>query len=564
MVSIKKCKLIIFTVLFTVSINSIFPEGDEEIALLYYSGAQDLIQQDNIDGALNLLNISLQFFPAYSDAHYQRGILLLQDQKTTWDGIDALNTALTTDTWIKNDPVNCSLDLADVYCRIDRFQEALETLDKIDSEWVTAVPDFYYLYTCAYEGAGFPEAAKTYLETGRDMFPQNPSLQLLNWKDRVPSFKERDWFTKWESEGSEYLSYLLSYLIRSVDFNIVNYDYIEEMLSQYRNSGGDDPLELVIEYYINDNPKEIIEKLDEKNPNDLYVLRRLYSILESEDDKAILLRIYDDYTGILESDSDRNGYWEEAMRIDSGKVIEIITDENQDGIAERNVHIDELPSKTVIRDGKAVFHYRIYPEAGMLVLTNDNVYGIDVDETIYREYLFKDYAVTYPILHIVPLDTSIDNYLNYNFTDAVPVFTEKNLMESTYQIKEYSVGTDHLIRALELKNGLPIKMVEDSSGDGKWDTIVLFDRGIPLEGMRDPDFDSIFEVTELYTQGNLSMIMYDGNGDGYPEYIENIREKETVLWDFNEDGEIDYKEIRLGRDRILRELYQFSTAIELE
>jgi hypothetical protein len=252
------------------------------------------------------------------------------------------------------------------------------------------------------------------------------------------------------------------------------------------------------------------------------------------------------------------------MRIDSGKVVEIITDKDQDGIAERNIHLDELPSKTVIRDGRAVFHYRIYPEVGIINLKNNNAYGIYMEENIFREYLLKDNTVSYPILDTVPSHMNIKNFLNYNPSDTVPIFTEEDLMESAYQIKEYSSVTNHLIRVLELKNGFPKKMAEDSSGDGKWDKIVLFDLGIPVEGMRDPDYDSIFEVTELYSQGNLSMIIYDGDADGYPEYIENIREEETILWDFNEDGEIDYQEIQLGRDRILRELYQFSTVMKSE
>jgi hypothetical protein len=74
--------------------------------------------------------------------------------------------------------------------------------------------------------------------------------------------------------------------------------------------------------------------------------------------------------------------------------------------------------------------------------------------------------------------------------------------------------------------------------------------------MRDVDGDGFEEITEVYEQGELRVISFDGNGNNKAEYVERYEEDAVLrLWDIDEDGTFDY-EMRIENRRADDEVEQ--------
>ncbi|MFP4442022.1 MAG: hypothetical protein ACLFST_02800, partial [Spirochaetia bacterium] len=129
---LKQTSLMLF--LFVFALMPVFSEGDEEIAEFYFNGAAELAEEGDTPGALQLLNISLEYNPEDSDTYYLKAELLLRDQESTAEGIELLRSALEYGNWNTYTDWECRLNLAEVYLRTLQFTAGLDTLLEIPPE----------------------------------------------------------------------------------------------------------------------------------------------------------------------------------------------------------------------------------------------------------------------------------------------------------------------------------------------------------------------------------------------------------------------------------------------
>ncbi|MFP4382974.1 MAG: hypothetical protein ACLFSE_02945 [Spirochaetia bacterium] len=559
---LKQTSLMLF--LFVFALMPVFSEGDEEIAEFYFNGAAELAEEGDTPGALQLLNISLEYNPEDSDTYYLKAELLLRDQESTAEGIELLRSALEYGNWNTYTDWECRLNLAEVYLRTLQFTAGLDTLLEIPPENVRSNPYYYYLLAAMYrELENYPQY-REYLSAGRGLHPDDPRLQHLAFEDKLPRYEEKVWLEDWQTSDREYLRYLLDYLLRCVRYQITDNDFLIEKTNEYRQKKGDDPLAYLVDLYTGADAKGVAEEFYSKYPDDLFALRNIMRELKNEEQKKDFITQYRDYTGPLLSDEDRNGYWEETLTVENGKIRAYKKDNDQDGIPEISIHLNGQPETVELQGGGVRFTYRQYPEVGTIVLTPENPYGIPVAQDNEVTYLLRPDSLTFSLYPVSGPVHQLEDYMRERIIPYIPVIEEKVLMETAYRIQNSFSGSQTVNWILEVGNGSPVKMVQDTAGDGEWDRIILYQAGNPSEGMRDPDGDGIFEVLELYSDGKIATVMYDEDGDGNPEYVKQSRPNDQVLWDYNDDGIIDDREIMLGRNRILRELQGFNAIINRE
>jgi len=111
------------------------------------------------------------------------------------------------------------------------------------------------------------------------------------------------------------------------------------------------------------------------------------------------------------------------------------------------------------------------------------------------------------------------------------------------------------VRRVEMKDGLPVYLEEDTDGDGRIDHRLWYAAGKPARGERDLAGDGDFEAVETWTGGELTRLSVDTDGNGRFDYGETFRPA-ARLWDYNEDGRDDSRETSDGKGGLVRE---FST-----
>jgi tetratricopeptide (TPR) repeat protein len=559
---IKRTSLVLF--LFALPFLSVYSEGDDKIAEFYFKGASELAEKGDVPGALQLLNIAFEYNTEDSDTYYLKAELLFREQQSTAAGIQLLHSALDHNNWNTYTDWECRLTLAEVYLRTRQYQSGLDTLLGISQKIVRSNPDYYYLFAAIYRNLeNYPEY-RDYLTKGRSLFPDNPRLQRLAFENKIPAYEEKVWLENWEKPDKEYLRYLLDYLLRCVQHQIVDKEFLVEKADEYRQKKGDDPLIYLVDLYTGAEAADVTEDVFKTYPEDLFAVRNIMNELQDEEHKQQLIERYRNYSGVLTSDKDRNGYWEEELTVENGSILAYRKDADQNGITEITVHINGQPEAVEIQDGGVRFTYRKYPEIGTVICRPGNPYGITVPADNEISYHLRPDSLYYSLYPVSGPAHQLEDYMQERIIPYTPVIDEKSLMETAFRIQNASPGTQTVHWALDVREGTPIKMVQDTTGDGEWDKIVLYRSGNPAEGMRDPDEDGIYEVLELYSNGKIAVVMYDEDGDGNPEYIKQTRPNTQVLWDYNDDGTIDDREIMLGRNRILRELQGFNAIITRE
>ena len=94
------------------------------IARRYLQQARVLYGEGRYDSAAQLLETSLEFFPDYSESAYLCAQVYLREQQTTWKAIQCLEAAVRSDTWRETAALTGAEELARLYVRTGRFQDA--------------------------------------------------------------------------------------------------------------------------------------------------------------------------------------------------------------------------------------------------------------------------------------------------------------------------------------------------------------------------------------------------------------------------------------------------------
>lgn len=508
------------------------------VARAYYRGAEELIAMGDSEEALRLLAIAAEFNPQDSDVLYVIARIHAGRQDSTVRAIETARSALSASRWGDHSELDGRILLAELLYRTRAYEEVLDVLAPIDPE---PPPAGVLLWRArAYRRLGRLAAARRAADRGTVLYPGVHDFQLVLLRmDDAPGFRWGQWIRRNASSDPAMLEAMLYYSARQPVA-----EEARRVLELYRENGGADPL---VEVLAGEAGRELdISRFRRLGGfEDLFLVRRLYAAATSADLREELDSFVRSYDGWIAGDRDRDGFSEVRAMYSRGVLRRWERDLDQNGITERSLFLDGLLPLVVEErfGGETVrITYGRYPSV-------DSVAFVSSDGT--RRHDLVPGRLSYPILDpslnraatapdlLVPLST-VDRLLDRR---AVQRFTHRR------EIRQSSDAPP--VRIESYSDGLLYSVRRDADGDGRMDHIIEYEGGMPVNGMRDLNGDGRYEVSEQYVNGELSLLVVDIDGDGAPEFRTSLGEEIGMAWDYDEDGNIDARELSVGRDGLM-------------
>ncbi|MFO7780664.1 MAG: hypothetical protein R6W94_03475 [Spirochaetia bacterium] len=556
----------IITVLCLLLLSGVHPgatadatDTNRALSRLYAEYALSALGDGRGEEAVRFAETSLEFDDENADAHHVLARSLADRQAATARVVEHLEQALRAESFRITDEGEARLLLAETYVRIGAAGDALELLE---TDTIGAPePELSYLTARALLALGQVEAAERVALRGRRLYPEDPRFVLfLLRRDPVPGPRTGRWLDANVSEDPAYLESLLYYAER-----VGAPERAVALSDRYLALGGEDPRVAVIRADAagegtagggrsGSDPAEAREAAWElfvrmDGLRDKAAVEEMYALLPDGELKARVRDVLSVYNGTVVRDEDRNGFWEERFVFSDGRLERWQVDRNQDGVLE----YDMLVSSRVPRSLEAtpegfLVTYGAYPEVSAVEA---------VDGEVMRRYRVLPGRLTYRVL-ADDVDWGSPEpgpAFPFPLAEAPPVFDEELLRENAFRLELGSPGGP-ITRVLTLEDGIVLREAIDEDEDGRIDHVISYEDGNRVAGMRDADHDGRFEVAEQYDDGELALLLVDADGDNTFEYRERLQPEASVSWDYDGDGVVDARELRVGRSEVIR---QFST-----
>ncbi len=514
-IRILKNKIIVFMLLivFFSSSDLFSQEEDKKIAGLYLSTADSFYNSSDIMKAEVFLNKSLLYYKDSSDAYYLKSLIEEKKGLNTEIIISSLKKALVFRNWNIYSEEEAFYRLGMLYSSIKEYRKAVSTLYVIESE---KIDDENYLeaYTNSLLNSGMFETASEILKTAVEKYPDNSSFRkkLIN-------------------TDSDYYN---SLLLKILDKNEV-YDFkpetIIEVLKNTEDEGIKKELFEKVEEYSDRYPELIIEKIkiekkaeendisrffDSRGYESLRLLKELRNILEDRQLRDFFDMKISNLNTVIHDDLNSDGESEIIFRVENGIPVWYREDFNQDGLNDIYIFYNSGNIETIEYGEKYFVKYYNYPLLENIIIITDSIdlYDFSNKNTIL------DAVENEELFDLPVIDRELTKKINKILVKAS--IHQKNNPESNLRIMEY-LKNSRIKMYSEVKDEQTI--AEGIIKDGKYRFI-----------NRDYNSENSFETKEIYRDGKLSAILYDGDNDGIFEIkVEN----DTKYFDYNNDGRYD-------------------------
>ena len=507
-------KIIIVLLIFLVSSTNVFSqEEDRKIADLYISTADSFFKNSELEKAEVFLNKSMLYYKDSSDAYYLKS--LINEKKSGYTDliINDIKKALILRNWNVYKEEDAFLKLGIIYSSVKQYKKAVSTLYVVESEKIDN-ENYLEAYTNSLLNSGMFSTAAEILKIAVAKFPENKRFrkQLINTD---PSYYE-------------------STLIKILDKNEI-YDFDPEIILEVLKNTDDDGIkrELYekISSYSKEYPEIIIEKIkiektaeekdieqffEYKGYENLRYLKEMGNILEDMNMDEFYYKKLSSLSSIIYDDINNDGTSEIIFRVENGIPVWYREDYNQDGLNDFYIYYTNGKIETIEYNEKYLVKYYKYPILENIIINSDE---IDIYDFSDRNRLFE--AVDSQKLFSIP---EIKKDFNERIEKLLPkaAVHRKNIPEENIRIIEYNKN-NRIKMYTEIRNNQAVS--EGLIKDGEFKYI-----------NRDRNDENSFETKEIYKNGKLSSILYDGNNDGiYEMKIEN----NTKYWDYNSDGLYD-------------------------
>jgi tetratricopeptide (TPR) repeat protein len=509
------------------------------IAYGYYRQADGLFRAGRFESAARLLDISLEFYPSFSESAFLYAKVYLKQQETTSQAIDYLQDAIASDTWLHTDPLIPRVELVRVYVRTTRFRQARQIITDLEESALggRGNPDLSSLWAESLIGLGQLSSAEGFLRDAVRRFPQSSKLytllaQVLTRRGNRAEAKSLLQRGIREMPRDAELLYQLAALEADSENRA-------ELVDRYLQVGGTDPGAALLAVVGGARDSErFIEDFFRLGGNGragyIDVLQeRLSSGRIAGRTEAEVARMVDAYTGTRILDTNRDGYYEQVYRYEAGQLRSWTSDEDQDGIPGATIRFDgEDPKTLLLSSGENLpnleYRYSDYPYLEAVAFVSGRA---------RREYRIIPYQIGQPAL-VSPTQQAFPIELRADLAG-----TEEYFRKNSYQMKEYSEDTLTPERVYHYLNGSITRIDENPDALGNFTHTVHYAGSLPVEGYRDLDGDGVSEIREEFAEGRLRRVTLDINGDGVIEF-EQVFESGSArtYWDYNDDGLFDSRE----------------------
>ncbi len=537
---IKCCKRLAVFALFFFACTAAGADPDTPISKVYFEYAEKVIKEGRIELALEFLRKSIQFSDSYSDPYLVMAQLQSKNQAATQSALDNFYAALRINRWHTYSRQYCIERMVPVLHRTGRYRDVIALIDA-NTVSLSKNPDYYYWKAYGLLSLNQRNEAAEMIEEALTRFPEDLRFKKLQFKlHLLPPIRMKEWVDSYMSGDREFLNILFFYIE-----DLIGTEATLSYGKKYYELGGEDPLAAVYmaaQGSAVENALDLFESHD--GMKDSYALKKMREELPQEYVGDFTDR-FDDFTGTMGSDQNRDGFAEETFSFKNGKIIQWSIDHDQNGIPEFVFSFETPNSLVVNNSAHAAVQYGPYPYADWIEIKGETARR--------RFYLFPD---SYELPFIIPSSLqhtdANDIFVDFQRVPYDIIIDTAGLPAKSYMYEDFTDDSAAPVQRVFLYESKPIRIVKDSNLDGKIDHIQLLREGQKVSGIRDVNFDGFFEVSEQYEDNRLVLAAFDEDGDNRPEYYEHYRHPASYAWDFDEDGTVDAAEINLGRERILR------------
>lgn len=538
-------------------------DTNRALSRLYAEYALSALGDGRGDEAASFAETSLEFDNGNADAHHILARSLADSQTATTRVVQHLERSFGAESFRITDEGEARSLLAETYIRIGAAGDALGVLEA-DAAGVPE-PELSYHTARALLALDEVEAAEEVALRGRRLYPDDPRFVLfLLRRDPVPGPQTGRWLDANVSEDPAYLESLLYYAERVGDPGRA-----VALTDRYLELGGEDPRVALIRAEaagegvdggaagaagagrnghdaaeLREASWELFVRMN--GLRDKSAVEEMYALLPEGELKARVHDVLTGYSGTAERDEDRNGFWEQRFVFSDGRLERWQIDRNQDGVLEYDVLVSSrVPRSLEASPQDYLITYGAYPEVSAVEA---------VEGDVLRRYRVLPGRLTYRVL-----DEDVDwgspvpgPAFPFRLAEPSPAFDEELLRENAFRLEVGTPGGP-ITRVLTLEDGIVLREAIDEDGDGRIDHVIGYEDGVRVAGMRDADRDGRFEVAEQYEDGELALLLVDADGDNTFEYRERLQPEASVSWDYDGDGVIDAREVRVGRSEVLRQ-----------
>ena len=520
-------------------------DTNRALSRLYAEYALSALVDERADEAVSFAETSLEFDNDNADAHHILARNLADRQVATGRVVEHLEQALSSESFHITDEGEARLLLAETYIRIGAADDALGVL-ATESAGAPG-PESSYLTARALLALDEVEAAEEVALRGRRLYPEDPRFVLfLLRRDPVPGPRTGRWLDANVSEDPAYLESLLYYAERVGDPGRA-----VALSDRYLALGGEDPRVALVRAEASAETREqaweLFVRMD--GLRDKAAVEEMYALLPDGELKARVREVLFDYNGTAVHDEDRNGFWEERFVFSDGGLERWQVDRNEDGVLEYDLLVSSRVPRSLETSPEGFrITYGAYPEVSAVEA---------VDGEVLRRYRVLPGRLTYRVLgDEVDWGSPVPGpAFPFPLAEAPSVLDEELLRENAFRLELGTPGGP-ITRVLTLEDGIVLREAIDEDGDGRIDHVISYEDGERVAGIRDADHDGRFEVAEQYEDGELALLVVDADGDNTFEYRERLQPEASVSWDYDGDGVVDARELRVGRSEVIR---QFST-----
>jgi len=497
----------------------IYSDANKEIAKLYLTTADSFYKADKFEETEVFLNKAALYNQELSDIYYINALIVIKLNEDLNNSINYLKKAITYRNWNIYNENSALFELGKLYTRIKDYERALSALYVIKSQFIDD-PGFIDIYTLSLINRGDFASAQEYLNYAVSKYPDN-NLFIKRLAGIDKAYRDR----------------LLKIVLDNNDLYKYNTEIILELSRLNPDKGVKRELIALAEKAGNNSVELLFEKIavaERTTVNDIVIFSALKGFSDYKNIKIINSTIpdkevsdffkeyYYTYSGLIKDDINNDGIYEKIMSVEKGIPQWYSEDKNQDNINDFFVGFQNAKPAFINIEENMLIAYYEYPFVKTVILYNKNyneIYNFKNNKTYFDILDYSNYLVP-PVLknvNISELFNSIkkkaDTYRK-NDSDNLKVLFEYFKTENIVNFQSYDQVNSIIRRGTRRDHNI---MYRES----------------------DLNLDNIFETREIYRDGILYAIEYDGNNNGIYEFkIENG----VKYWDFDEDGIYDARE----------------------
>jgi hypothetical protein len=503
---------------------------DRDLSMLYTRYAAEQLQEGMSARAAELASTALLFESENPDALYLVGRKALEDGRPERAG-ELLSTALSSNAWRFFSPREVRVDLAQALFRQGKTKDAYLLLSPYYASNMSNSAEFLLLFSRLLEAMDKREMLAEMLQEAAERYPEHAELQAL----RI-------------SLDEEYAEQVLVRVLEGDEAQRYGRETYEELISR---SSGKERGKLLTRYesrwsenrfsrlyrlleaeeITSEKVSTFFSSFDTLSGSELERLAKAAGETEATD---AFQEGFSAFTGTVEYDRDGNGTVERYERFVEGVPEELRIDRSTDSGYDYLVqYSDGEPDRFTARGGNGEnrvveMSYGEYPKVREVRWQHD-------EELL--EIRLVPYEYRFPIFTGEGEDGTVSEapYRMADLREEIRMPDSAQLLPHASRIERRE--SNELAARFIRSTGTAEFGIDEASYNrvARYAGAELERRDITYRG------EDSTRITEWYRDGELKTLTYDGNGNGTPELIEHHGRKILQMWDFDEDGAIDYE-----------------------